>query len=232
MLCRTEPFDGPAAGEMLKCSASARATGGVDLFLPLFPPFSPLSPEFFLSSFPLTLFFYSLRSDRFRCPHYTALFALVLVAFRRVNNPRQVFLSFLSNILVSFLNMSISLSVVPVPEISISLASPEEPVVEPFSPFALETPTLVEEDSYRPSLLSPPPIVSPKFARQLSPLRPADLPSSGKGLERERFDALLKACRDRNASGGAKKSPDLRKEVALKAYKTKQSMFSEELWNY
>ena len=120
--------------------------------------------------------------------------------------------------------MSLSLSLVSLPEISISLASPEEPIVEPFSPFSPETPTSVEEDSYRPSLLSPPPVVSPKFARQLSPLRPTDAPISGKGLEREHFDAMLKACRERSAAVGAKKSPDLRKEIALKAHKTKQSM--------
>lgn len=94
--------------------------------------------------------------------------------------------------------------------------------MEPFSPFAPDTPTSFEEDLYRPTLLSPPPIVSPKLVRQLSPLRPTDAPNPAKGLERERFDALLKSCRERNASVGAKKSPDLRKEIALKAHKTKQ----------
>lgn len=124
--------------------------------------------------------------------------------------------------------MSPTLSLVLVPEISISLASPEEPTVEPFSPFTPDSPAfrLADDDEYRPTLLSPPPIVSPKFIRQLSPLRPIDASNPSKGLERERFDAILQACKDRNATVAAKKSPDLRKEIALKAHKTKQSTFS------
>ena len=35
---------------------------------------------------------------------------------------------------------------------------------------------------------------------------------------------MLKTSRERSAALGHKKSPDLRKELALKAYKSKQSM--------
>lgn len=116
-------------------------------------------------------------------------------------------------------NMPLALS--PVPEISISLASPEEPVPEPFSPFAQCSFLTDNQDSFRPALLSPPPssMVSP---RQLSPLRPKDVPVTGKGLERERFEALLQASRDRNAAIGSKKHTDLRKEIALKVHRSKQ----------
>lgn len=115
-----------------------------------------------------------------------------------------------------------------VPEISISLAPPEEPIPEPFSPFSTSgfstpcTPATPEDmDGFRPMLLSPPP-TSPYFPRQLSPLRPADVPVRGKGIERERFEQLLKASRERNAVLGGKRSPDLRKEIAIKVHKNKQ----------
>lgn len=118
------------------------------------------------------------------------------------------------------------LALSPVPAISISPAPPEEPLVEPFSPFSASAPaTPVDSDSFRPSLLSPPPTVSPRFPKQLSPLRPADVPVTGKGLERDRFEELLRASRERNAALGSKKSPDLRKEIAIKVHKTKQGEF-------
>lgn len=114
------------------------------------------------------------------------------------------------------------LALSPVPEISISLASPEDPAPEPFSPFHQCTFLSDDSDSFRPTLLSPPsPAMTPK---QLSPLRPKDTPVTGKGLERERFEALLQAQRERNAALGSKRSPtDLRKEIALKVHKSKQS---------
>ncbi|KAI0757157.1 hypothetical protein C8Q80DRAFT_1215863 [Daedaleopsis nitida] len=113
------------------------------------------------------------------------------------------------------------LALSPVPEISISLASPEEPSPEPFSPFSECSFLSDDSDSFRPTLLSPPPpsAISP---RQLSPLRPKDAPVTGKGLERERFEVLLQASRDRNAAVGSKKPTDLRKEIALKVHKSKQ----------
>jgi len=43
-----------------------------------------------------------------------------------------------------------------------------------------------------------------------------------KGLEPERFEALLQGARERNTAVGAKKAQDLRKEVAMKAHKNKQ----------
>ncbi|CDO72385.1 hypothetical protein BN946_scf184977.g84 [Trametes cinnabarina] len=113
------------------------------------------------------------------------------------------------------------LALSPVPEISISLASPEEPTPEPFSPFSQCSFLSDDQDSFRPTLLSPPPpvAVSP---RQLSPLRPKDAPITGKGLEREKFEALLQASRQRNSALGSKKSTDLRKEIALKVHRNKQ----------
>jgi len=110
----------------------------------------------------------------------------------------------------------------PVPVICISPAVFEPPPVEPQS---ILSPSLMGkssgEEGYRATYLSPSP-QTPRFARQLSPLRPADAPVTGKGLERERFEALLKASRERNAALGKKKAVDLRKEIALKAHKTKQ----------
>ncbi|KAI0274775.1 hypothetical protein BC834DRAFT_965260 [Gloeopeniophorella convolvens] len=109
----------------------------------------------------------------------------------------------------------------PIPSISISPAPLDEPLVEPFSPFDAQTPLSANQgDSYRPSLLSPPPVISPRFHRQPSPLRPADTLPTGQGLDRSQFEALLASTKERNAS--SKKSPDLRKEIALKAHKSKQ----------
>ncbi|KAF8922359.1 hypothetical protein CPB85DRAFT_1267158 [Mucidula mucida] len=109
---------------------------------------------------------------------------------------------------------------IPIPQISISPAPPQESLDEPFSPFPWATPDA--DDSFRPMHLTPPPATA-KFVRQLSPLRPADASGKvqGKGLEPERFEALLKASRERNAVVVAKRT-DLRKEVALKAHKSKQ----------
>jgi hypothetical protein len=111
------------------------------------------------------------------------------------------------------------------PEICISPAPPSENLAEPFSPFdnvhfALE----VDEDGFRPALLSPPPSMM-SIPKHLSPLSPPDAPVKGQGLERERFERLLKSSRERSAALGNKKSPDLRKELALKTYKSKQSVF-------
>ena len=53
-------------------------------------------------------------------------------------------------------------SVSPVPQISIFLAPPEDPIVEPYSPFSATGPTTPESpDAFRPTLLSPPPFISP-----------------------------------------------------------------------
>ncbi|KAI0050678.1 hypothetical protein FA95DRAFT_548674 [Auriscalpium vulgare] len=110
----------------------------------------------------------------------------------------------------------------PVPQISISPAPPTESLPEPYSPFATQYPESVQhDDGYRPALLSPPPVISPRFHRQPSPLRPSD-DVAGKGLERERFEALLASSRERNSSSTGKRAPDLRKEIALKTHKSKQ----------
>ncbi|TCD67015.1 hypothetical protein EIP91_000635 [Steccherinum ochraceum] len=112
---------------------------------------------------------------------------------------------------------------VALPEISISPPPHQEPAREPYSPFSPSYPEhLKEPDSPRPSLLSPPPTASFHLHRQLSPLRPDDAPVTGQGLERERFEALLRASRERNAAVGAKKALDLRKEIAVKVHKGKQ----------
>lgn len=121
--------------------------------------------------------------------------------------------------------MAIVFAVPSVPEICISPAPFEEPVAEPPSPFACLSPLLspADEDSYRPILLTPPANLSPSCGSPLSPLRPAESPVKGRGVDRERFEALLKVSRDRTAAVGAKKERDLRKEIALKAHKSKQS---------
>ncbi|TFL03603.1 hypothetical protein BDV98DRAFT_391092 [Pterulicium gracile] len=118
---------------------------------------------------------------------------------------------------------------VEVPRISISLA-PE--VVQPeekspdisfvISPTIATSPILVvEHDSYRPQHLTPPPTASRRaFKQPSSPLRPAE--DLGRGLDQGRFDALLKATRERTHATGARPGVDLRKEVAVKAHKTKQ----------
>lgn len=110
-----------------------------------------------------------------------------------------------------------------IPEISISPPPPSENLVEPFSPFDNVHFALEEDgDSFRPALLSPPPS-TPVIPRHLSPLSPPDAPVKGQGLERERFEQLLKSSRERSAALGHKKAPDLRKELAMKTYKSKQS---------
>jgi len=107
------------------------------------------------------------------------------------------------------------------PSIFISPAPADDPPVEPYSPFDFQPRSPVnDQDGYRPSLLSPPPVLTPRFPRQPSPLRPADTLCAGKGLDRGRFEALLASTRERNAC--PKKEPDLRKELAMKAHKSKQ----------
>ncbi|KAG6845964.1 hypothetical protein H0H87_011012 [Tephrocybe sp. NHM501043] len=108
--------------------------------------------------------------------------------------------------------------------ISISLAPPQEPVVEPYSPFSAAFTSPDDDDAaFRPVHLTPPPTLT-KFSpvpKPLSPLRPSDTASPAKGLERERFEALLQASRERNSALGSRKENDLRKEIALRAHKNK-----------
>ncbi|KAF8528131.1 hypothetical protein BU17DRAFT_38540 [Hysterangium stoloniferum] len=113
----------------------------------------------------------------------------------------------------------------PVPSISISFAPNQIPPVEPKSPFVVSLPA--EPESPRPQHLLPPPTLSPnqllhteRYSR-LSPLSPASS-SGGKGMERARFEAMLKASKERSAMTGSKKAVDLRKELAVKAQMTKQ----------
>jgi len=113
----------------------------------------------------------------------------------------------------------------PIPSISISFSPHQLPPVESKSP--LTQPLLEEPDSPRPLHLQPPSVMSPNQVLRtdrhghLSPLSPPP-PHGGKGLERARFDAMLKASKERSAMVGAKKPVDLRKEIALKAQKVKQ----------
>lgn len=113
----------------------------------------------------------------------------------------------------------------PVPSISISFAPNQIPVDEPKSPFVVSLP--VELESPRSQHLLPPPTLSPNQLlrteryTQLSPLSPASS-SGGKGIERARFEAMLKASKERSAMTGSKKAVDLRKELAVKAQMTKQ----------
>lgn len=116
-----------------------------------------------------------------------------------------------------------------IPQISISLAPPEELPVEPYSPFANNSFKIYQdEDSFRPVHLTPPPIHS-KFIKPRtsdSPGSPSDSDAgkpSGAGLDRERFEALLNAS---TKPLPGKKSADLRREVALKAHRNRQGTYS------
>jgi len=103
----------------------------------------------------------------------------------------------------------------------VSLAPEETRAPEPYSPFSPTFSQLgADDDGFRPVHLTPPP-TSTRY-KQLSPLRPSDSLVTGQGLERERFEALLKASKERNFAVGAKKGTDLRKEIALKAHGKKQ----------
>lgn len=106
------------------------------------------------------------------------------------------------------------------PEISISHAPSQEHQAEPYSPFG-ESFTKVKQnpDAYRPALLTPPPGSIPKT---LSPLRPVDTVNEGTGMQRERFESLLKASRLRQSAVPAKKDNGLLREISLKAHKNKQ----------
>ncbi|KAF8640656.1 hypothetical protein AX17_000313 [Amanita inopinata Kibby_2008] len=112
------------------------------------------------------------------------------------------------------------------PVISISPPPPEEPIAEPYSPFA----SMVypdDADGYRHRLLTPPSSAKPGRNR-LSP--PSSCESFdeeddftfNEGLDHQRFEALLQASRERNAGGG-RKELDLRREVAYKAHRAKQN---------
>ncbi|KAF9454890.1 hypothetical protein P691DRAFT_654978 [Macrolepiota fuliginosa MF-IS2] len=107
-----------------------------------------------------------------------------------------------------------------IPTIQISHAPPQEHFPEPYSPFRNLSFPEPDSDPFRPTLLTPPPTHT-TFAKHLSPLCPPDAPVTNKGLERERFEALLRASKERNALVGAKKALDLRKEIAHKAHKNR-----------
>ena len=107
----------------------------------------------------------------------------------------------------------------PIPKISISPAPPEEPIREPYSPFqSFTAPVVVNDNSFRPVHLTPPPTVH-YFKRTISDtLRKPTNEAGGAGLAGERFQALLKATKERNASVG------LRKELAIKLQQNKQGV--------
>ena len=120
----------------------------------------------------------------------------------------------------------------PVPSISIHFAAEELPVPEPASPFnriafnpsspklsSPLSPSYNRDDQLRATHLLPPPLLSPKQAEHQQHLKAAT-PSGGSGLDQARFQALLQASR---SPTGTSKALDLRKEVAWKAHKSKQS---------
>lgn len=147
---------------------------------------------------------------------FSSLAAFVSVNFSRCRSPIA-----LSYIIYSPLHMAS-----PIPQISISPPPPQELLVEPYSPFsAASFLTSSLDDGFRPHHLTPPPTHT-KFNLQLSPLRPSEVAHTGTGLGRERFEALLKASKERNAALGGKKDVDLRKEIALKAHKNKQGVLA------
>lgn len=113
-----------------------------------------------------------------------------------------------------------------IPQISISPAPPMELPEEPYSPFTKAALNIQQdEDSFRPIHLTPPPIHS-KFIKPRSsgsPGSPSDIETgktAGAGLDRARFEALLNT--SSKPLPGAKKSADLRREVALKAHRNRQ----------
>lgn len=114
-----------------------------------------------------------------------------------------------------------------IPKISISLAPPEDPVPDPTSPFTslAFASNVADSDGVRPSLLTPPPSPT-SLRRALSPLVPTQNIAKGQGLDSDRFQVLLNATRERGSYNGGKRQIDLRKEVALKVYKSKQGVFS------
>ncbi|THG93638.1 hypothetical protein EW145_g8324 [Phellinidium pouzarii] len=111
------------------------------------------------------------------------------------------------------------MSTSPVPVIEISLAPQEEPQPEPYSPF---TPmnaafSIPADDPYRPALLTPPAISwSLSSSHKTTPAS-----QKGRGINDEDFQALLRASKERSSTLGTRKH-DLRKEVALKAHKSRQ----------
>src|SRR5258706_6294360 len=120
----------------------------------------------------------------------------------------------------------------PVPSISIHFAVEELPAPEPASPFNRITfnpsspklpsplsPSYTRDDQLRSTHLLPPPLLSPKQAEHKQHLKAAT-PTGGSGLDQARFQALLQASR---SPTGTSKALDLRKEVAWKAHKSKQS---------
>lgn len=76
--------------------------------------------------------------------------------------------------------------------------------------------SIQENDIYRSQYLIPPPMLSP-----IRGPRAQQLPSNKKGLDKERFEELLRASRERI---NGRKAHDLRKEVALKAHNSKQGL--------
>lgn len=113
------------------------------------------------------------------------------------------------------------------PQISISPPPVEEALLEPYSPFSSLSPaSRSDEDGFRPVHLTPPPTLTRFQQKKSSPLRPCeDVLSRSRGLQRECFEAMLQASKERNAMVGAKKACDLRKEIAIKAHQTKQGTF-------
>jgi len=98
-----------------------------------------------------------------------------------------------------------------VPKISISPAPPDEPAVEPYSPFMFIPQVSVDDDGFRPVLLTPPLTVHHiklEGAKKHDP--------RGIGLESQRFQELLKATREKHSVG-------LRKELAMKIQKNKHA---------
>jgi len=137
--------------------------------------------------------------------------------------------------------MGLAMLVQPVPVIEISLAPLEESATDHCSPFSWDNKPSSgpleesidynnEGDEYRPTYLSPPP-THVRFAaspKAVSPLGLNNMTRSkagdGKGLDADRFEALLKASRERKVTPvvGPKKE-DLRKEILSNAHKNKQS---------
>lgn len=101
----------------------------------------------------------------------------------------------------------------PIPSISVQLVPSTEPLgLEPI----LDTNDM--EDGPRPRHLLPPPVCHP--LRFEGPSR--ELPADKKGMVKGKIDDLVRLSRERTNMMSAKKSVDLRKEVAIKVHHAKQ----------
>jgi len=109
-----------------------------------------------------------------------------------------------------------------IPRISISPPPPEDPLFEPYSPFQSISFPEQHDNDFRPVHLTPPP-TSTHFKRPYEQIYKSVDDPQARGLGSDKFQALLRAAKERNVVAESKKAVNLRKELALKAHKNKQA---------